>query len=200
MAAFTGDGMEGKVKVKKGLRILRYRLAEQGIWTTVLWALDHIVRRITGAPIEKVSRVSEYLHVGGQYKKRGWKLLKKRGIGSVVNLRIEYDDREHGIAPERYLHLPTVDDTPPTFEHLEEGADFIQECIDQGVGVYIHCKSGIGRAPSMAAAYLIYNGMGYEEAVDALVSKRPFIRMVKSQKENLKAFERYLAKKAGSRN
>ena len=143
------------MRVIKGLDILRLRLTEQGVKTTVLWAMDHVVRRVTGAPIERVSRITPLLHVGGQYKKRGWQLLQERGIGAVVNLRIEFDDREAGIAPEKYLHLPTVDDNPLSLEHLEKGAKFIQDCMDEDTGVYIHCKSGVGRAPSMAVGYFI---------------------------------------------
>ena len=173
--------MEEFVRIIKGLDILRRRLKEQGVGTTMLWAMDHVVRRVTGAPIEQVSRITPLLHVGGQYKKRGWPLLQQRGIGAVVNLRIEFDDMEAGIAPEKYLHLPTVDDNPLSREHLEKGAAFIQDCMDENTGVYIHCKSGVGRAPSMAVGYFISTGMSFTEARQKVSAGRPFIRMMPGQ-------------------
>jgi len=188
MALFIPAGLEGILKAAKGLRILWARLTEQGVFTTILWALDHIVRRINGAPIESVSRITPLIHVGGQYKQRGWKRLQGRGVGAVVNMRIEYDDREAGIAPGKYLYLPVVDDHPPTLEQLERGAHFISECVEQGVGVYIHCASGIGRAPSMAAAYFISTGLTYEEAMNTIASRRPFIRLLSDQVDQLKQF------------
>ncbi len=185
------------MKVARGLSILWIRLQEQGVVNTFLWALDHLARRLTGAPMERVSRITPLIHVGGQYKRRGWKLLKERGVNAVVNLRIEYDDNDAGIAPVDYLYLPTVDDTPPTLDHLKLGVEFIQRCVEQGKGVYIHCASGVGRAPSMAAAYFVSQGLSFEEAMQKVADQRPFIRMLPGQIEQLRRFER-MQESAGS--
>jgi len=162
--------------VVQNLRILWERLVEQGGRVTVLWAVDHVVRIVTGAPVRNVSEITPQLHVGGQHRQRGWERLKARGITAVVNLRIEFDDEGAGMAPRRYLYLPTVDDTPPSLEHLREGVAFITEEIEDGGGVYVHCGSGVGRAPTMAAAYLVSTGLRPEEAWAKIREKRPFIR------------------------
>jgi predicted protein tyrosine phosphatase len=143
---------------------------------TFSWAADHIVRIITGAPRRSVSQITPQLHVGGQYRQRGRQRLAARGITAVVNLRIEFDDEAAGIAPQRYLHLPTVDDAPPSLEHLRAGVAFITEEIERGGGVYIHCGSGVGRAPTMAAAYLVSTGLRPDEAWAKIRAVRPFIR------------------------
>jgi predicted protein tyrosine phosphatase len=158
------------------LAILWSRLVGQGVRVTTLWAADHLVRIITGAPIQSVSRVTPQLHVGGQYRRRGWERLTARGINAVVNMRIEFDDQALGIAPQRYLYLPTVDDEPPSLEHLRAGVEFMTEEIDSGGAVYVHCGSGVGRAPSMAAAYLASTGLAVEEAWARIRAVRPFIR------------------------
>ncbi|MEE8391920.1 MAG: dual specificity protein phosphatase [Anaerolineae bacterium] len=163
-------------KAIKGIRILLGRLGHQGLWVTVMWAADHIVRIVTGAPIRSVSQITPQLHVGGQYRRRGWSRLAARGITAVVNLRIEFDDAAVGIAPSRYLYLPTVDDEPPTLEQLREANAFIAEEIARGGGVYVHCGAGIGRAAMTAAAYLVSTGLTPEQAWARIRAARPFIR------------------------
>jgi len=163
-------------KTAKGLGILWCRLTQQGLRVTVLWAADHAVRIITGAPIRSLSQITPQLHAGGQYRRRGWPRLASRGVTAVVNLRVEFDDNDAGIAPARYLYLPTVDDTPPTLEQLRDGVAFITEEIAQGGGVYVHCGAGVGRAATMVAAYLASTGLTPDRAWTRVQEVRPFIR------------------------
>ena len=101
----------------------------------------------------------------------------------------EYDDAEHGLAFAKYLHLPTIDDDAPTLEHLAEGAEFIRDEIEGGGTVYIHCAGGIGRAPTMAAAYLISIGKTLDEALAMIRKPRPFVLLTDIQIEQLRAYE-----------
>jgi protein-tyrosine phosphatase len=128
------------------------------------------------------------MHVGGQYNRRGWPTLASRGITAVVNMRVEFDDNDAGIAPPRYLHLPTIDDHAPTLEHLQQGVSFINEEVANGGGVYIHCKSGVGRAATMAAAYFVSSGLTPNEAWDRIREFRPFVRPTPVQIEQLERF------------
>lgn len=162
-------------KVVQGLRILRNRLTQQGVRVTVLWASDHLVRIVAGAPLRSVSEITPQLHMGGQHRQRGWDRLQARGITAVVNLRAEFDDTAAEIAPHRYLYLPTVDDTPPSLEDLRAGVEFIAGELDRGGAVYVHCGSGVGRAPTMAAAYLVSTGLTPGEAWAKIRAVRPFI-------------------------
>ena len=172
----------------KGLRIMCSRLLDQGPWPTMLWAADHLVRMTTGAPVRRLSEVTAGLHVGGQYRRHGWTRLAQRGITAVVNLRTEFDDNHAGIAPPRYLHLPTVDDTPPSLEDLHTGVAFIHEEIARGGGVYIHCGAGVGRAPALAAAYLVSTGLTPQQAWARIRAVRPFVRPRPAQIEQIVRF------------
>jgi len=162
-------------KIARGLGILWYRFTQQGLRVTTLWAADHGVRIVTGAPLRSVSQVTPHLHVGGQYRRRGWPRLAARGITAVVNMRIEFDDNDARLAPERYLYLPTVNDEAPTLEQLRRGVAFIAEEVARGGGVYVHCGSGVGRAATMAAAYLVSAGMEPDRAWARIREVRPFI-------------------------
>jgi predicted protein tyrosine phosphatase len=176
------------MKLVKGLGILWQRLTRQGLRVTAWWAADHAMRIISGANIRRVSQITPQLHVGGQYRRRGWSRLEARGVTAVVNMRIEFDDNDVGIAPPRYLHLPVVDDHAPTSEQLQAGVDFIAAEIAREGAVYIHCGSGIGRAATMAAAYLISTGFSQEEAWAQLRAVRPFIRPTAAQLEQIERF------------
>jgi predicted protein tyrosine phosphatase len=175
-------------KATKNLTILWRRITEQGLRVTTLWAVDHVVRIVTGAPIRRVSQVTPQLHVGGQHRARGRTHLEARGIVGIVNMRIEFDDAAAGIEGERYVYLPTVDDAAPSMEHLRAGVEFIAEVIEGGGSVYVHCGSGVGRAPTMAAAYLVSTGLSPREAWATIRGVRPFIRPTPVQVAQLERF------------
>ena len=175
-------------QISKRIDILWGRLTGQGPQVTAMWAADHIVRVVTGAPIRSLSQVTPQLHVGGQYRRRGWPRLAARGVTAVVNLRIEFDDNDAGIAPPRYLYLPAVDDNPPTLEQLQEGSNFVAEEIARGGGVYIHCGSGIGRAATMAAAYFVSTGLTPAQSWERIRKVRPFIRPKPAQVAQVERF------------
>jgi len=175
-------------KLTRALRITWSRLRDQGVGTTALWAADHGVRMLTGAPTRRWSQVTPQVHIGGQYHRRGWRRLARRGVTAVVNMRTEFDDNHTGIAPPRYLYLPTIDDLPPSLEDLRTGVAFINEEIARGGSVYIHCGAGVGRAPAMAAAFLVSTGLSAEEAWARIRAVRPFIRPRPPQIQQIDAF------------
>ena len=170
------------------LRILVREVRRQGIMAATLYALDHINRLMTGAPPLYYSRITPQLHVGGQYTAGGLRKLAARGVTAVVNLRDEFDDAEAGIAPDQYLHLPTVDDTPPTTEHLCEGVRFIRDELASGGQVYVHCMLGVGRSVTLVAAYLVYTGMTPTAAWRTIRRRRPFIQPTAGQVAQIAAF------------
>src|SRR5215207_1710892 len=172
----------------KQLSSLWYGLVDQGFWVSFLGLAEFFIRFVTGAPIQRLSQVTPQLHVSGQHQGRGWKTLSKRGITAMVNMRTEFDDQAAGIAPPRYMHLKIIDNTPPTLDHLQAGSDFIAQEIKQGGKVYVHCAAGVGRAPTMAAAYLVSTGRSPAEAWTQIRKVRPFIRPTPAQIAQVDAF------------
>lgn len=173
--------------------IIYCRLREQGLRTTVLWVWDKISRRVLGVSPHSVSQVQPLLYVGGQHKRHGLPRMRKWGIQAVVNMREESDDAERGLLLDHYLWLAVTDDHDPTFEELQRGANFIAEHVAAGHGVYIHCASGVGRAPTMAAAYLVTTGMTADDAWGVIEQGRPFIRPTPPQLEVIQAFAEHLS-------
>lgn len=170
------------------LRVATLQLQNNGIGRAILWMIDHVAHLALGAPVRELSEITPNVHVGGQHHAHGLNRLYQRGITAVINLRDEFDDNHAGIAPEAYLYLPTVDDSAPTIDDLRTGVAFIHEQIAEGGVVYVHCAAGIGRSPTMVAAYLVSTGMSPEEAWIRIREGRPFIHPTMSQRKRIRQF------------
>jgi len=112
--------------------------------------------------------------------------LKELGISVDIDLEEEKSERPAGV--EVYLWLPVKDHTPPTQTQLEIGTAAIGMAVKSGKKVYVHCKNGHGRAPTMVAAYLILSGKTPQEAVGLIKVARLQIHLEESQ---LKALEKF---------
>ncbi len=157
---------------------------------------DNAHRIIAGVPRLKRSRITAHLLLGSQYNLTGLKKLKALGVTAVVNMRMhnDFSDAIHeGI---KYLHLPTVDNTPPPLEVLMKGADFIDNEINNNGIVYVHCRQGLGRGPTMAMAYLIKTGLTYYDAYAMIRKVRVFINPRPGQIKKLKELAAYYQTKA----
>ena len=97
-------------------------------------------------------------------------------------------DMDRGIGGERHLQLATVDNTPPSVEDLRRGVEFIGAELERGGKVYVHCAVGCGRAPTMAAAYLVSTGLAPDEALQRIRQVRPFINPTRKQQRVLDEF------------
>lgn len=111
-------------------------------------------------------------------------------LGILVELNLSAERKE--IPPDGidiYSWIPVADGYAPTQEQLDIGTAIMDEAVSQGKRVYVHCKNGHGRSPTMVAAYLIrYQGKGVDEAIDFVARARPEIHVEGAQKEALNKF------------
>jgi dual specificity MAP kinase phosphatase len=152
---------------------------------------DNAHRVIAGLPRLRRCQITANLFLGSQYNKLGLQKLKSLGITAIVNMRehsVYGDSLYLGI---KYLHLATVDNTPPAIETLITGADFIDNEIKNGGKVYVHCRQGLGRGPTMTLAYLLKTGLTYDDAFMLVKKVRPFINPRSSQVDRLRELEAY---------
>ncbi len=168
------------------------QLFKQGPVMTAWAGFDTIIRNLTGHPVRRLSEITPLIFVGGQPATSFWsKLSDEWGVCGVVNMRGEYNYStkvDPLDLPLTFLHLPTVDNEAPSLLHLEQGVDFIRQYTENNQGVYIHCWEGLGRGPTMAAAYLVSTGMTPDEAWEKIQETRPFIRPTDVQKQQIEAF------------
>lgn len=82
----------------------------------------------------------------------------------------EFGLAEQGAAAERhgvgFYNFPIVDHgLPGNFEHYARVARAIDGRLRSGQAIVIHCRAGLGRAPSLAICALIAGGMNADEAI-----------------------------------
>jgi protein-tyrosine phosphatase len=118
-------------------------------------------------------------------------LLKKEGVTADISLEQDRIDQPFGV--DFYLWLPVQDHQAPIMDQLEVGVAMIEKLVSLKRKVYIHCKNGHGRAPTLVAAYLIKNlGKSLEGAERFLKEKRVGVHLSADQATALKNYSKSL--------
>lgn len=135
------------------------------------------------------SKITPYIYIGTNFCCRVHfdKKLLKLGIKTDISLEDAKVDTPFGV--KTYLWLPVKDYYAPTLYQLQMGADVIENAVQNKEKVYVHCKNGHGRAPSLVIGYLIHNGMKMKAAISLVEKGRPEIHLQKTQLSALKKFE-----------
>jgi len=151
--------------------------------------VDYTYRQLIGVPTLRRSQITPQLFLGGQYSQRGIKILQKRGITGIVSMRTHPKSHLPDLNAPHFLHLPTPDLAAPTLSQLRKGIEFITQEIRNGGKVYVHCHAGVGRGPSMVAAYLMSTGLTLDDAFARIKAVRTFIAPTSVQIARLRQYE-----------
>jgi len=103
------------------------------------------------AGVANYAKVSEALHRGAQPTELGYDELKRKGIRTIISLRVLALDRRHlpghGF---RYDHISVKHFHP----ELEDVLAFLAIVTDtKNQPVFVHCREGVDRTAMMVAAY-----------------------------------------------
>jgi len=120
------------------------------------------------------SEVTPHLAVGGAFRGRHIKHLRKRGVTAVVDCRQEARDdpdalQQSGI---QFLHVPTPDRYGFTYDQLHQGVDWVLDHIGDGGRAFLHCEHGVGRGPLLACAVLVAQGHTAPQALRTVRAAR----------------------------
>jgi len=115
---------------------------------------------------------------GGIWTRAGFEEVMRAGITHIINTQLEFDDnalRAAGDHEPEILWLAMDDDFfPKPAKLFHTGTRFALKALEQrGSKVFIHCASGVHRAPMVALAILRVLGYGRRDAVDLLRARRP---------------------------
>ena len=101
-------------------------------------------------------------------------LTEKERVSSVVNL---VSEKPVFWEPERKIKefkVPMTDFVHPDIEEVQSAVKYIDNELQEGRTVYIHCRAGKGRSATVVMCWLIaHMGMSPEAAQEFLLRKRP---------------------------
>ena len=134
------------------------------------------------------NKITDEIYLGTNYccKVHFDSELLKMGVVADISLEAENVDNPYGI--KYFLWLPTIDHTAPTMNALVIGCQMIYFLVSRKIKVYIHCKNGHGRAPTLVAAYYISTGMSVKKAIREIAKERHEIHIEPVQKAMLERF------------
>lgn len=141
----------------------------------------------------EISRITPSLFVGTNacctvhYKLA----LIEKGILHDISLEGEAIDAPFGV--ESFLWLPTEDHAAPTQTALSLGVRHIDAILARKGKVYVHCKNGHGRAPTLVAAWFTAHGKNPDTAVRAVKKGRPETHLEPAQLRALRLFAKRVA-------
>jgi len=94
----------------------------------------------------------------------------------------------------RYLTLPLRDVRSETiFTTFRDSSEFIQNALDEGGKVLIHCIAGVSRSATLVAAYLIKEyGLDSNSAIKFIQQKRNIVNPNSGFKEQLDRYDAIL--------
>ncbi len=106
--------------------------------------------------------------------------LKNQGVKAIVTLT------EHPLTVQKELsaetlaamgfetlHVPVVDQYPPTKQQVEEVLSFVNRMKNEQKPVYLHCHAGVGRTGTMAHAIYLMGGTELDEVKTKIKTTRP---------------------------
>jgi atypical dual specificity phosphatase len=135
--------------------------------------------------------IDEHFSLGGALMFDDIERLQRQGIGAVLNLCAERQDDTVRLAEAHmdYLWLPVIDTCAPTLAQMFHGVKWIEQQLDAGRSIYIHCAAGIGRSATMLACWYIYaQGMSVYEALRFLKARHPQVALTRRQLRRLHEF------------
>jgi protein-tyrosine phosphatase len=143
----------------------------------------------------ELNRITPHIWIGtNQCCGMHAKALMRRGFEADIDLEAERNEDVHVVPGDIALWLPTRDHAAPHLDQLRVGVAAIHHLVAMKRKIYVHCKNGHGRAPTLVAAYLMSRGMTVDTAIATIKRSRPSIHLEANQRQALEKFKKICKK------
>ncbi len=124
------------------------------------------------------SHINSNILIGGERASYEPRRLKDMGVDAILNMAIEIDmpnpPARHAYSGIECKKIGIEDGKIAPLSVYPTAADIINENVEKGGVIYVHCAAGISRSVTAVTAYLISRkGMGFMEALQDICMKRP---------------------------
>jgi len=101
-------------------------------------------------------------------------LFRDAGIDFFLDLTEEGELRRYldDIEPLEHRRMSIRDFTCPTSDHMRAILDALDDALERGRRVYVHCWGGIGRTGTVIGCWLVRHGRSAEQALDLIAGRR----------------------------
>ena len=150
-------------------------------------------------PPFEFNQITDYLYLGTTpcCDAHAKSELFDEDIRSMISMELEKHCAPIGAFS--WLWLPTVDNEAPDMDQLRLGIRTIDEPMRMGRKVYVHCRYGQGRGPTLVVAHFIKHGMTVDEAIAYVKKHRPVACPRVDQVKLLEEYRVYVQDKMSSR-
>lgn len=155
------------------------------------WLYNEYARRTDKVP--PLQKIEESLFLGCRMSTQHVELLNENDIGAILDVTAEFDGLDWTAYQEdfAYLNIPVLDHTSPTTEQLLHAINWLDQTIDDGKKVVVHCALGRGRSVLVVAAYLLakHPSLTIDGAMSKIQSIRTTARLNKRQRSALEKIQ-----------
>ncbi|MAF24785.1 hypothetical protein CL634_04335 [bacterium] len=117
-------------------------------------------------------QITKYIYVGTNMCCQAGFAQELIDKGVTVDISLEQERIDSALGADFFIWIPVYDHTPPSQDQFEFGTSVIAKFVAMKRKMYIHCKMGHGRAPTLVVAYLVTTGMSVERAVAEVIDRR----------------------------
>lgn len=149
---------------------------------------SRFVGEIMGIPLPLHCKIDENLYIGAKPSWIGMLALKTFSVTKVICLLDKSECRKSTRFTD-VIHLPLAEFVEIPHEQLLAYVHKIRGLREDKEKIFIHCREGVGRAPSVAAGILISEGVSLFDALKNVRAGRNVSDINSLQMESLDEFE-----------
>ncbi|WP_018981625.1 diacylglycerol kinase family protein [Salinimonas chungwhensis] len=151
-------------------------------------AYNHFARKYDKVP--PIQQIDDNLFLACRLFSKDIEQMKENGLTAILDVTAEFDGLDWTAyqLDLAYLNIPVLDHTSPTEDQLNTAINWIDQQIDSGRKVVVHCALGRGRSVLTMAAYLLAKDstLSVIDALNKIQSVRSTARLNKGQMRALK--------------
>lgn len=153
------------------------------------FAFFRLSDEVLGLPLRSNCEIDDFLWVGAQPRLLGNFVLRKILRRTCISL-LRGDQSKRSPWKSEVKLVPITEFVEIPQAELISAVETLEQLSQAGKKAFVHCREGVGRAPSVAVAFLIYKGLPLGEALDKVMTGRRGTRINPLQMASLARFER----------